>query len=56
MPGDIVPFESEVLLISAQTGWLPQDIEEMGTRYYLNVLEARNVVEKAARARQPRGR
>ena len=46
MPGDVIPYEAEVLYLAKQTGWLPQDIEEMDYIYYSNISAAWNRINE----------
>ena len=54
MPGDVIPFESEVLVLAKLTGWLPQDIEAMPAVYYDNLRAAWATLNAAERARNGR--
>ena len=46
MPGDVIPFESEVLVLSAMTGWPPDVIEGLSYDYYANLSAAWGMVQK----------
>ena len=42
----MIPFESEVLVLSAMTGWPPDVIEGLSYDYYANLSAAWGMVQK----------